>query len=226
MLRAILRIIVRFLFAILTRVEVRGLENVPDQGGVILAANHLGRLDAPLIFILVNRKDLTGLVADKYKKKIFFRLLVEAVGGIWLNRESADFQALREARDFLINGGMLGIAPEGTRSRTGALREAKTGVAYLADKAGVPILPVGITGTEKAFHELFRFHRPRLTVNFGRPFTLPPLERGERSAALRRNTDEIMCQISALLPPSYRGVYADHPRLHEILAAQTNKKKT
>jgi len=217
MLRALLRSIVRFLFALLSRLEVHGLENIPISGGAILAANHLGRLDAALIFILVKRTDVTGLVADKYKKYPFFRWLVEAVKGIWLNRESADLGALREASEYLEQGGLLGIAPEGTRSRTGALMRAKTGVAYLAERAGASIVPIAITGTEKAFHELYRLRRPLLVVRFGVPFTLPPLERGNRSAGLQRNTDEIMCQIAAMLPEAYRGAYAGHPRLQELI---------
>jgi 1-acyl-sn-glycerol-3-phosphate acyltransferase len=215
-LLAVLRLLVRLLFALLTHIEVEGLENVPQQGGAILAANHLGRLDSPLVYIVVCRDNLTGLVAEKYQNKPFFRWLVNLVGGIWINRQQADFRALREAREYLQKGGMLGIAPEGTRSRTGALMPAKTGVAYLADKADVPIIPVGITGTEKAFHELYRLRRPRLKVRFGRPFKLPPLRHDDRSSSLKENTDEIMCQIAILLPPAYRGVYAGHPRLHEL----------
>jgi len=215
--RAALRSIIRFLFNLLTHIEVEGLDNIPTSGGAILSANHLGRLDSAFVFMFLEREDASGLVADKYKRYILLRPLIDAVGGIWINRDEADFQALRVARQYLQNGGMLGIAPEGTRSKTGALMPAKTGVAYLADKAGVPIIPVGITGTEKAFRELFRIRRPRLTVHFGKPFSLPRLERGERSANLRANTDEIMCRIAALLPEEYRGVYRDHPRLVELL---------
>lgn len=218
MLRTFLRAVVGFLFRLLTRMEVEGLENLPVEGGAILAANHLSRLDAAFVFILLDRQDVTGLVADKYITHPFFRWLVNAAGGIWLNRDSADFSALREARDYLNRGSMLGIAPEGTRSRTGALAQAKTGVAYLAEKVKAPIVPVAITGTEKAFHELFRLRRPRLTIRFGKAFTLPPLERGERSVGLKRNTDEIMCQIAALLPEEYRGVYKEHERLKELLS--------
>jgi 1-acyl-sn-glycerol-3-phosphate acyltransferase len=220
MRRANVRAIIKFIFKILSRIEVIGMENVPVQGGAILSANHLGRLDSALIFTLLERQDATGLVADKYKSKPFFRWLINLVNPIWINRESADFQALREAREYLQKGGLLGIAPEGTRSRTGALIQAKTGVAYLADRAKVPIVPIAITGTEKAFRELGRLHRPLLTVRFGQPFTLPPLDRQDRSAALQRNTDEIMCRIAAMLPPQYRGVYADHPRLKEFLPAE------
>lgn len=219
MLRRILRFIVKGLFKLLIDLRVEGLENLPAQGGSILAANHLSRLDSALVFVQITRPDLTGLVADKYQKMPFFRWLVNAVGGIWINRESADFNALRQACAYLQRGGLLGIAPEGTRSRSGALNAAKTGVAYLAARSEAPIIPIAIWGSEKVFRELKRLRRPQVHVRFGAPFRLPPLPPGERAAGLQRNTDEIMCRIAAMLPPAYRGVYAAHPRLQELLAA-------
>jgi len=214
-----IRAIIRFLFEHFSRLEITGLENVPTQGGCILAVNHLGRLDPALVYAFLDREDVTSLVADKYLHHPFFSWLVNSLNGIWIHREDADFTALRAARNYLVSGGALGIAPEGTRSHTGALIAAKTGVAYLADKAGVPIVPVAVSGTEKATQELLRLRRPLLKARFGKPLRLPPLERGDRAAALQRNTDEIMCRIAAMLPPEYRGVYADHPRMKELLAA-------
>jgi 1-acyl-sn-glycerol-3-phosphate acyltransferase len=199
-------------------VEIDGMEHIPAQGGAILAVNHLSRLDASLVFAMIDRDDVTALVADKYKKNPFFRWLVVTVKGIWLNREEADVRALREARGFLRAGGLLGISPEGTRSRTGGLIQAKTGAAYLADKAGVPIIPIGVHGTEKALGRLLHLQRPRINLCIGAPFRLPAVERHGRETGYQHNTDEIMCRIAALLPPAYRGVYARHPRLMQILA--------
>jgi len=213
-----LRLVLRLLFRWLCRVEVIGLENVPRQGGAILAVNHLSRLDPPLVYAVLDRDDATALVAEKYQRYPWFRWVINLVKGIWIHRGEADLSALREARQYLQGGGLLGVAPEGTRSRTGALMAAKTGVAYLADKAGVPVIPVAISGTEKAIAQLLCLRRPHLRIQFGRPLFLPPIEREHREAALRRNTDEIMCAIAAMLPPQYRGVYADHPRLQELLA--------
>jgi 1-acyl-sn-glycerol-3-phosphate acyltransferase len=203
---------------LLTRLEVIGLENVPLQGGCILATNHLSRLDPPLLFMLIERDDLTALVADKYQKYPFIPWFVNTLNGIWIHREEADFRALKAARQYLQQGGLLGIAPEGTRSRSRKLLPGKPGVAYLADKADVPVIPVAVSGTEGAIFKIFTFRRPRIRVVFGKPFKLPPLGRGQKEMGLERNTDEIMCRIAALLPPQYRGVYADHPRLKEILA--------
>ena len=211
MIRKLLRSILAFLFRLLTHVEVKGVENIPEKGGAILATNHMSRLDPPLVFIFIERSDLTALVADKYKKYPVFSWILNAVNGIYINRESADFSALREARSFLKNGGMLGIAPEGTRSTTGQMLEAKTGVAYLADKAGVPIVPIAIMGTEDAVQKLLHLRRPKLRIQFGEPFHLPPLVRNNRSASLKQNTDEIMCRIAAMLKPRYWGAYQDQP---------------
>jgi 1-acyl-sn-glycerol-3-phosphate acyltransferase len=217
MTRRIIRSLIGLFFRLLTHTEVFGLENVPASGGAILASNHLNILDPPLIYLSLNRTDSTAWVAKKHQRNPFFRWLVNAIGGIWLNRQDADAHAFRAACEYLKAGHILGISPEGTRSKTGVLMPAKTGVAFLADKAGVPILPAAITGTYQSFRQLYHFHRPRITVRFGKPFRLPPIERQNRNQALQCNTDEIMCQIAAMLPLSYRGVYAEHSRLMELL---------
>jgi 1-acyl-sn-glycerol-3-phosphate acyltransferase len=210
---------VRILFKVLTRVDAIGSENVPETGGCIIAVNHFSRLDPPLVYILVKRKDVTALAADKYQSYPLIRWVINIVDGIWLNREEADFGAMREARKYLQSGGALGIAPEGTRSSSGGLLLAKTGVAFLADKTGVPVIPTAIFGTEYAVKQMLLLQRPSIHVRFGKPLTLPPIEHKDRDGCLKRNTDEIMCQIAAMLPPEYRGAYADFPRLKELLNA-------
>ena len=218
MLRAAFHLLFRFIFFIGCRVEVHGLENIPEQGAAILASNHLGLLDAPLIFYMLKRTDSTGLAAEDYRSKPFFRLLINSVNGIWIKRDEVDLGALRAALALLKKGWLVGIAPEGTRSKTAAMIEAKTGVAYLADKAKTPIIPIAITGTEDTFDQWKRLRRPKIRALVGQPFMLAPIQRRERNVGLRRNTDEIMCQIAALLPPSYRGVYTDHPQLAALLS--------
>jgi 1-acyl-sn-glycerol-3-phosphate acyltransferase len=215
--RDILRQVIRNLFKVLTRVSVEGLENVPEKGGCIIAVNHFSRLDPPLVYVLIKRKDVTGLAADKYQTYPLINWVINTVEGIWINRETADFGALREARKYLQAGGVLGIAPEGTRSSTGGLLLAKTGVAYLADKTNVSVIPVAVYGTEKAVHQMLLLRRPPIHVRFGKPLDLPPIDRKDRDGCLQRNTDEIMCQIAAMLPPEYRGAYRHHSRLKQLL---------
>lgn len=205
------------MFSSLTRIKVTGLKNVPSEGGAILAINHLSRLDSPLVFMILKQDNVTGLIADNYQSNPFLRWIIEAVDGIWINREQVDLQALRQAQKYLENGGYLGVAPEGTRSDHGALIKAKIGTAYLADRARVPVIPVAITGTEKISQKLARLQRPRLTVEFGQPIHFSPLKPDNRNKTLEKNTDEIMCQIALMLPETYRGVYADHPRLKELI---------
>jgi 1-acyl-sn-glycerol-3-phosphate acyltransferase len=215
----------RFLFRVLSRVTVSGWENLARQGGYIVAANHLSTIEVPLIYLLIDRDDLSGLVAKKHQKNAFFRFLVNSFNGIWLNREEADAHALRAARDHLRFGGVLGLSPEGTRSPTGALISAKTGVAFLADQANVPIVPAGVAGTYHAMGKILTLRRPKITVKFGKPFCLPPIDRKNKDRSLKENTDEIMCQIAALLPYELRGVYAEYPRTQELLSVQAGDSK-
>jgi 1-acyl-sn-glycerol-3-phosphate acyltransferase len=216
-LRPLLHKIFHFIFQLLTHVEIEGLEDFPVKGGYLIATNHLSIVDPVIVFAYLNREDTTALVAKKHLKNPFFRFLVNAVGGIWLNRDEADTHALRAAIAHLQGGGIIGISPEGTRSRDSkALQNTKMGVAYLAEKANVPIIPVAISGTENTFSELIKFHRPHIKIHFGKPFTLPDVPRTDRDRILRQNTDEIMCQIAAMLPEKYLGIYADNPRIKEL----------
>jgi 1-acyl-sn-glycerol-3-phosphate acyltransferase len=207
------------LMATLTRREIEGLENVPPEGPYIMASNHLGLVDVPVIFGLVGGEHLTGWAAEKWQRHIIFGTLLRMGGGIFIQRGEVDRKALEGAIRWLEAGNVFGMAPEGTRSKTGGLMRGKTGIAYLVDHVHVPILPVALTGTEKAMRSMLRLRRQRVTVRFGRLFDLLPLEAEDRSASLRRNTDEVMCHIAALLPPEYRGIYADHPRTLELLRA-------
>jgi 1-acyl-sn-glycerol-3-phosphate acyltransferase len=112
------------------------------------------------------------------------------------------------------------LAPEGTRSPTGALIQGWDGASYIAAKAGLPIVPVGATGTrdKEVVERLKHFKRLEVTVKVGPSFSLPSLDNLNRDQQLEAYTEEIMCRIAAELPESYRGSYADHPRLKQLLA--------
>ena len=214
-----LRSIVRFVMKLITRIEVEGIEKIPP-GNVIIAANHLGRLDTAVLLCLLDREDIIMPIAEKYKSHPVFGAIGRAANGIWLNRFEADYSALRQILERMKQGGLLVIAPEGTRSRTEALQAGKMGVAFLASKSGYPIVPVALTGTEDrgVVANLKRLRRTRIKVVGGDPFTIEiPKGRG-REEAMHEATDEIMCRIGSMLPEKYRGVYAEHPRLKELLA--------
>lgn len=216
MKRETLRKLVVHILKHYTVLQFSGLEHIPASGGVIIATNHLSRVDIPILFANPVRPDITALVADKYQKYPFFRWFCLTAGGIWLDRDKADFTAFRIAADVLAEGRSLGIAPEGTRSE-GELLEGKAGTVLLAIKTGVPVIPVAIYGSETTFSEWKRLRKPHLFCSFGAPLTFAPLSRDERESGLERYTAEIMCQIAVMLPPKYRGFYAQHPRLLELL---------
>ena len=213
-----LRSIVRFFMKIIADIEVNGIEKLPE-GNVIIAANHLGRLDTAALLCILDREDIIMPVAEKYRDHPLFGAIGRAANAVWLNRFDADYSALRQILDRMKTGGILVIAPEGTRSKTEALQPGKMGVAFLASKSGYPVLPVATTGTEdrRVIENLKRFRRSKITVTAADLLTIN-IPRGKgREEAMHRATDEIMCQIAARLPEKYRGVYADHPRLKELL---------
>lgn len=215
----IVRFIIRLIMKLIADVDVRGLENIPS-GNFIMASNHLGRLDSAILLYVFNREDIIMPVAEKYKNHPLFGAIGRAVNAVWLNRFETDFHALRLMLNRMKEGGMLVIAPEGTRSKNGALQPGKPGASYLAAKSGYPVLPVALTGTEDGYvvQQLKRFRKIRITATAGKLLTLEMPQGKNREQALAEQTDEIMCQIAALLPESYRGVYADHPRLKELVA--------
>lgn len=216
------RFIVHLIMRLVVIVEVHGMENLPAGGGFIVTANHLGRLDPGLVYILLDRQDIILMVAEKYRRFAIFRWLVKSLDMIWVDRFNADFAAMRNVLDRLKKGGVLVIAPEGTRSSIGALLEGRAGASYLAARAGVPVLPVAVTGTEDqlVMKNLRRLKRTPVKISVGEPFSLPPVGKQERDILLQQYTAEIMCHIAALLPPAYRGYYAEHPRLMELLETQ------
>lgn len=216
-----LRKILTWLVKKLTVTEFLGTENVPLTGGVLIATNHMSRMDIPVLFLTPGRPDMTALVTTKYLKYPLIRWFIVTAQGIWLDRDTADFSAFRTAMTALNQGMAIGIAPEGTRSKDAQLLEGKPGTALLALRAGVPILPVAISGTEDAVSKMKRFKRPHITVQFGKLIAAPTLDRSNREQQLQQLTDEVMCQIASMLPEHYHGFYKEHPRLKELLAEKT-----
>lgn len=217
--------VVVFLIKLITRYQVLNDERIPPTGGLLMTTNHISRLDVPFLIAMTDRTDLVALVAKKYQKKPFFKWILENISTIiWVDRDTMDFSAVREVLNRLNMGDVVGLAPEGTRSHGAVgLLEGKQGAAVMAAQASVPILPVGIVGTDKVYDGWIKLRRPPVTIRVGEPYYLPEMDRDDRQAWLARSTDEIMCQIAALLPPEYRGFYAEHPRLQELLAESASE---
>jgi len=216
----VLRFLIRILLKLIARFEIRGKENLPLTGGMVIASNHIGILDIIMVYFVIDRTDLFIPVAEKWEKISWIKWLGKQLNFLFVDRYNPDLKALRKMIALMQDGKCLVIAPEGTRSRSGMLNEGKPGVAYLAARSGFPVIPVAITGTqdEVLLENVKHFRKSNITLTGGKQFSIPPLPNRERDVALQKWTDEIMCQIAALLPEKNRGVYAEHPRLKELLS--------
>jgi 1-acyl-sn-glycerol-3-phosphate acyltransferase len=218
-MRNLIRWLLRILLNLIAEIEVQGYENVPETGAFVIATNHIGMLDSTMLFYALNRWDVFIPVGEKWEQSAFLRWLGKYFNFVFIDRFNPDLKAMRKIIGLMEKGNILVIAPEGTRSRIASMNEGKPGVSYLAAKLNRPIVPVGLAGTEDkiVIDNLKHLRRSHFYVTAGEAFSLPPLPVKDRDMALKQCTDEIMCRIAALIPEGYRGVYAKHPRLLELL---------
>jgi 1-acyl-sn-glycerol-3-phosphate acyltransferase len=189
--------------------EVVGAENIPRSGPALLIVNHIDNVDIPLLLIST-RRHIFFMAKQELFDVFVFGGLMRMAGTISVNRKAVDRQALREALDVLKKGGILGLFPEGHRNPAGVLQRAHTGATLLAQRSGVPIVPIALTGTERLFEEKGRFlpRRVAVKVQIGPPFHLPERNRGDRED-LTSLTDYMMARLAALLPEERRGPYGE-----------------
>ncbi len=221
-MRNFLRWLIRSIVDLIAKVEIHGYENLPQSSAYVIATNHLGILDSAMLYYALDRWDVFIPVAEKWEQNPLFRFLSKYFNLIFIDRFNPDLKGLRKIIKLMEDGNILVIAPEGTRSRSATMAEGKPGVSYLAAKLNRPVVPVGLAGTEDKVivDNLKHLRRSHILIHAGKSFSLPPLPAKERDAALKQFTDDIMCHIAALLPEKYRGVYAEHPRLKELLAQE------
>ncbi len=198
-----IRFVVRIFFAIFLDVQVVGQQLVPKSGQLIIASNHLSWVDVPLIPAYLKRRVVYMAKEEAFKARggWFIRFL----GAFPVRRGEADRQSLRAAEDQLKSGLILCIFPEGTRSKIHTLGQAHAGMGMIALRSGAPVLPVAIWGSENSFKKF----RPRIHVVFGKPMTLTPKGKKITREDIDAATEQVMLQITSMLPPRYRGVYAE-----------------
>ncbi len=215
------------------RIKTEGLENVPRKGAAILAANHLSFLDSFFIPLSVKRRTVTYLAKADYFKSWKTSWFFKAAGQISCEREggSKSEQSLNIALDVLRSGNLLGIYPEGTRSPDGRLYRGRTGVARLALAAGVPVVPIGLIGTDTINPKDKKMPKlsGSLRVRFGKPLEFSRFAGKETDRfALRSITDEIMFEIMQLSGQTYVDEYASKtpsvplPESHRTLEEEIN----
>lgn len=194
---------------ILCRVDTHALASVPEQGPLLLVANHINFLDAPVVYTHLLPRPITGFVKAETWENPAMGFLFNVWGGIPIKRGEVDISALTLALEALEAGKIVAVAPEGTRSGDGRLKRGYPGITILALRSRAPILPLAYYGGEQIRDNLVRLRRTDFHIAVGRPFTI---ETGELKAVrhIRQAiTDEIMYQIASLLPPAYRGEYAN-----------------
>lgn len=202
------RVILGVPLLLLTRFQIKGGENVPKRGPLLVVANHLSLADPPLLGCCLKRKLMFMAKIQLFRFKPF-GWLITALGAFPVHRGQLDRAALRQAYQVLNDGLALAMFPEGMRSRSRQLRPAFFGAALIASRSGTPILPVGISGTQILERPYWWLCRPRITVNIGPPFWLPQPGSKLTRDELTELTNSIMQHIAELLPQEYRGDYSD-----------------
>lgn len=205
----------RVAFGCFTRVRVEGVENIPASGPVLVIINHSSNADGMLMMAYVipkfGRRFAWPGKAEAMRWP-FFGFVMRQNGVFAVRRGAGDLESFKIARQVLDDGRVLAIFPEGTRSPTGAMQEAKEGAAVLAARSDAPILPIAIIGSHR-FWPRGKMPRPfrGMSIRIGQPFALSMPKTGDRHEDLRLATKELMGHIGALLPPEQRGVYGEPP---------------
>lgn len=206
---AVRRLIGRY--ADLTIVNKEVLDKI--NGPVVFVSNHLSNSDGPLLSVILKEKKPYFVAGIKLTNYSIGRIGFAAIDTIPIKPNSADIEAIKRCIEVIKEGSSVFIFPEGTRSRTEELMEGKKGIVLIAKKCGVPIVPIGIHGSEKLMpindsnlgHEAF--NHAKVTVTFGDPFELPERCDSNKDEYNQNCIDIIMKNIAALLPEKYRGVY-------------------
>ncbi len=212
------RLLVLVALKLWCRLTVRGVENVPRQGAVLVASNHLSFLDSIVIPVAVPRRVRFLAKSDYFTGTglggAWNRWVFTAMGAVPVPRGShADARAaLLLAKEVLDRGEAFGIYPEGTRSRDGRLYRGRAGVAWLALETGASVVPVAVHGTDRVQPVDSRFVHPhKIVVEFGEPVPVDTVAHlssaGQRRRAL---TDLVMERIAAMSDQEPAGRYNDH----------------
>jgi 1-acyl-sn-glycerol-3-phosphate acyltransferase len=208
--RRILRFLIKSIgFTLLAKLDkAEGLENVPAYGPAIIMINHIAFID-PIVVIHVLPRNIVPLAKIEAYNYPIIGIFPKLWGVVPVRRDEFDRRAVQQVLEVLRAGEIVLVAPEGTRGPH--LQKGKEGIAYLASRSGVPVIPVAIEGTRgfPALRFTTPWKRPGAHLTFGRPFRFKTDYRRAGREDLRRMTDEAMYVLARMLPVSQRGEYAD-----------------
>ncbi|MGB2957016.1 MAG: lysophospholipid acyltransferase family protein [Anaerolineales bacterium] len=213
--RRFLRLFFRGLFHLLGKVELYGMDKIPEHNKYVIAFNHVSLVEIPFIGAFWPKiVEIIGATVVWGRPGV--AIVARMWEGIKVKRTEFDREVFRKVKMVIDAGFPLMISPEGTRSHTPGLARGKPGVAYIIDKTKVPVLPVAVVGNTIDFlHQGIRGKRPTIQMFVGDLINMPLLTgRGkERRDMRQRNTDIIMARIAEMLPESYQGVYSDYEKI-------------
>lgn len=194
------------------RMKVFGLDNVPKRGGALVICNHLGWFD-PVLLMAASPRPILWMAKAEFVKYPVLRWFAMQAGAFPVRRGQPDRQALRHAQSLLNDGMLVGMFPEGTRSKTGGLKEPFAGASLVALRSNAPIIPCALVGTEglplSGSKPSIRRRYPKVAAIFGEPFVLEQVTSDGQKRSLDDLTDAMMIEIARLLPEHYRGIYAE-----------------
>ncbi|WP_319562555.1 lysophospholipid acyltransferase family protein [Marispirochaeta sp.] len=194
------------------RIDAKELDKVPRAGPLLMIFNHINFLEAPLFYLFMRPRRIFGVMKVEISRVPIVKGIVRRWGGIPLKRGAPPSAAFRKVGELLAEGAIIGLAPEGTRSRDGHLQKGNPGVVTLAVQNDAPILPVAHYGSQNLWKNLRRFKRTEIRFKVGTPFKLAAPERVNKESR-RLLTDQMMKQLAMLLPQELRG---DYSRMDEI----------
>jgi len=195
--------------SLICRIDDAQLEKVPRHGPLIIYTNHVNILEIPIFYTHMQPRRVHGMAWAQRWENPLLGWLLDVSESIPLHRGEADITAIRQGLKVLEKGEIVVIAPEGTRSHDGKLQSAYPGVVLLALHSRAQLIPVGFYGAEKYRENLSRLKRTDFHIRVGRAFHLD--EGGEKVTRQVREKimEEMMYQLAGILPPEYRGLYAD-----------------
>ena len=210
----LLRIFVLPTLRLTLRFKIHGLSNIPHAGGALVIGNHVHNSD-PILMLSATNRPILWMAKEEVWDLPVLRWFATQAGAFPVQRGSFDRSAIRTAVDTINEGLLVGMYPEGTRSTSGGLKEPFPGASLVAIRSGAPVIPCVIVGTAELplngvkQRSLERGY-PRVEVWFGPPFKLRPRSDDGRRFSMAELTEAMMTEIARLLPPSMRGIYADH----------------
>jgi 1-acyl-sn-glycerol-3-phosphate acyltransferase len=202
-------VVQKILVGAVFRIDVAEFKKVPAEGPIIVIANHINTLEVPLMLSHLHPRLVTGMAKSDAWKNPIYRVLYNIYRAVPVRRGEVDLNAIKLCMERLSEKYVLAVAPEGTRSRDGKMRQARAGVAILAVKSGAPVMPMSHIGSENMGKNLRSLKRTPFILKVGNQFTVDLHGERMNKEVSQQVTDEMMWQIAAMLPPFYRGYYSN-----------------